>query len=264
MSDRKKVSTVVISDVHIGSEYSKVEELTAFLKAIDCDKLILNGDIIDGWKLQRNPFGQWKRSYTELIKVIMKMMEKQKTQVIYIRGNHDDFLDKLVPFTLPNIHIVADYEHISGEKCYYVTHGDIFDNISRRMIWLAKLGDYGYSFLLWLNKILNNYCRKQGCPYYSFSQAIKHKVKSAVSYISDFERELAEIALRRHYDGIICGHIHSSADRFYGNIHYLNSGDWVESMTALIEQMDGTWQVYHHQTDFENLLGESGLLNKAS
>lgn len=264
MTNRTKVSTVVISDIHVGSEYSKVEELTDFLKSIDCDKLILNGDIIDGWKLQRNPFGQWKRSYTELIKVVMKMMEKQGTQVIYVRGNHDDFLDKLVPFSLPNIRIVSDYEHISSGKRYYVTHGDIFDNISRRMIWLAKLGDYGYSFLLWLNKILNNYRCKKGHPYYSFSQSIKHKVKSAVSYISDFEKELAAVASGRHYDGIICGHIHSPANQYYDAVHYLNSGDWVESMTALIEYTDGTWQVYHHQSDFENLQNGIELLNKAS
>ena len=190
MNDRLKVSTVVISDVHLGSEHSKVDELTRFLKSVDCDKLILNGDIIDGWKLQKNPFGRWKKSYTDLIKVIMKMMENHRTQVIYVRGNHDDFLDKLVPLILPNISIVSDYVHVSKGKRYYVTHGDIFDTITSHMIWLAKLGDYGYSFLLWLNKILNNYRRRHGKPYYSFSQRIKHKVKSAVSYISDFEKEI--------------------------------------------------------------------------
>ena len=183
---RTKVSTVILSDVHIGSEHSKVKELTSFLKNIDCDKLILNGDILDGWKLQRNPFGRWKRSYTELIKVIMKMMEKHGTKVIYVRGNHDDFLDKILPLSLPSVSLVKDYVHISHGKRYYVTHGDVFDNISTHLVWLAKLGDYGYSALLWINRILNNYRRKQGKPYYSFSQSVKHKVKSAVSYISDF------------------------------------------------------------------------------
>lgn len=249
MSDRLKVSTVVISDVHLGSEHSKVDELTRFLKSVDCDKLILNGDIIDGWKLQKNPFGRWKKSYTDLIKVIMKMMENHRTQVIYVRGNHDDFLDKLVPLMLPNISIVSDHTHISNGKRYYVTHGDIFDTITSHMIWLAKLGDYGYSFLLWLNKILNNYRRRHGKPYYSFSQSIKHKVKSAVSYISDFEKELVRIAANRHFDGIICGHIHQPADIWYDKVHYLNSGDWVESLSALIEHPDGRWEVYDYNKD---------------
>lgn len=249
MSERLKVSTIVISDVHLGSEHSKAEELTRFLKSVDCKTLILNGDIIDGWKLQRNPFGRWKKSYTDLVKVIMKMMENYHTQVIYIRGNHDDFLDKLVPFALPSISIVSEYIHISNGKRYYVTHGDIFDTITSHMLWLAKLGDYGYTFLLWLNRILNNYRRRKGKPYYSFSQNIKHKVKSAVSYISDFEKELVKIAASRHFDGIICGHIHQPANTHYGPIHYLNSGDWVESLSALIEYPDGRWEVYDYFQD---------------
>ena len=162
MVQRLKLATVVISDVHLGSEHSKVEELTVFLKSVDCDKLILNGDIIDGWKLQRNPFGRWKQSYTDLIKVIMKMMENYGTEVIYVRGNHDDFLDKLVPLNLLNINIVGDYVHNTHGKRYYVTHGDIFDNITTHMRWLAKLGDYGYTFLLWLNKWLNDRRKKSG------------------------------------------------------------------------------------------------------
>lgn len=246
MTQRLKLATVVISDVHLGSEHSKVEELTAFLKSVDCDKLILNGDIIDGWKLQRNPFGRWKQSYTDLIKVIMKMMENHGTEVIYVRGNHDDFLDKIVPLNLMNIRIVSDYIHNSKGRRYYVTHGDVFDNVTTNMRWLAKLGDYGYTVLLWLNKVLNDRRKKSGKAYYSFSQSIKHRVKSAVSYISDFEQELAALASRRHFDGIICGHIHQYADVHYGNVHYLNSGDWVESLSAVLEYPDGRWEIYQY------------------
>lgn len=249
MMKRLKVATVVISDVHLGSEHAKVAELTSFLKSVDCDRLILNGDMIDGWKLQRNPFGKWKQAYTDLIKVIMKMMENQGTEVIYVRGNHDDFLDKIVPLNLLNIRIVSDYVHHSGGKRYYVTHGDVFDHVTTHMRWLAKLGDYGYTFLLWLNKILNERRYKKGKSYYSFSQSIKHKVKSAVSYISDFEKELAALAARRHFDGIICGHIHQYADVYYGNVHYLNSGDWVESLSALLEYPDGHWDIYRYRED---------------
>ncbi len=249
MTQRLKLATVIISDVHLGSEHSKVEELTTFLKGVDCDKLILNGDIIDGWKLQRNPFGKWKQSYTDLIKVIMKMMENHGTEVIYVRGNHDDFLDQLVPLNILNIRIVSDYIHNSNGRRYYVTHGDIFDHITTNMRWLAKLGDYGYTFLLWLNKLLNDRRRKKGKPYYSFSQSIKHRVKSAVSYVSDFEKALASLAERRHFDGIICGHIHQYADVYYGKVHYLNSGDWVESLSALMEYPDGHWEIYEYSQE---------------
>ena len=175
------------------------------------------------------------------------MMENHGTQVIYVRGNHDSFLDRILPLTLSSVSFVNDYIHCSHGKRYYVTHGDIFDNICTRMVWLAKLGDYGYTLLLWMNKIVNHYRQKNGKPYYSFSQSIKHKVKSAVSYISDFEKELATIAASRHFDGIICGHIHQPADRWYGNIRYLNSGDWVESLSALIEHTDGCWEIWRYE-----------------
>ena len=247
MTNRMKVATVVISDVHLGSEHSKVEELTAFLKSVDCGKLILNGDIIDGWKLQRNPFGRWKRSYTDLLKVVMKMMENHGTQVIYVRGNHDDFLDKVVPLELLNIHVVSDYVHVSGGKRYYVTHGDIFDTVTTHMKWLAKLGDVGYTFLLWMNKVYNNYRLKQGKPYYSLSQAIKQKVKSAVSYISDFEKELVAFARARKCDGVICGHIHHPDMAVYEGIEYLNSGDWVESLSALVQDEEGNWNIFRYE-----------------
>ena len=136
------------------------------------------------------------------------MMENQGTEVIYVRGNHDDFLDHLAPMSFYNIRIVKDWVLESNGKRYYVTHGDIFDTVTTHMKWLAKLGDVGYTFLLWMNKVYNNYRLKQGKPYYSLSQAIKQKVKSAVSYISDFEKELVAFARARKCDGVICGHIH--------------------------------------------------------
>ncbi len=251
MQSRLKVSTIVLSDIHIGSEHSKVKELVAFLKTIQCDKLILNGDILDGWKLKRNPLGKWKTSYTKLIKVVMKKMERDNTQVIYVRGNHDDFLDKVIPLQFSQVSVVSDYIHESHGRKYYVTHGDIFDNITTNMVWLAKLGDVGYTFLLWTNRMLNLWRQRSGKPYYSFSQSIKHKVKSAVSYISDFERELTQLAENRHLDGIICGHIHQPANTHYGHIHYLNSGDWVESLSALIEYEDGEWDIFYFKDKLE-------------
>ncbi len=239
-------STIVLSDIHLGTSHSKTTEVTNFLKSVNCRRLILDGDIIDGWALRKGGTRKWQARHTDFFKVLMKMMEKQGTEVIYVRGNHDDFLDSLVPFTFYNIRIVKDFIHESHGKRYYVTHGDIFDTVTTNMKWLAQLGDWGYTFLLWLNKIYNNYRMRHGLPYYSLSQAIKQKVKTAVSYISDFEQELVKFARARKCVGVICGHIHHPADTWYNDIHYLNSGDWVETMSALAEDEDGNWTVIRY------------------
>jgi UDP-2,3-diacylglucosamine pyrophosphatase LpxH len=174
------------------------------------------------------------------------MIDKLNTEVIYIRGNHDDFLDKIIPLTIGNFSVKKDYIYKSNGINYYVVHGDIFDKITSNLKWLAKLGDIGYTFLLWLNKIYNNRRVKQGLPYYSLSQDIKHRVKSAVSYISSFEHELVELAKSRNCQGVICGHIHQPDIRQYDGIKYLNSGDWVESLSALVEQENGDWKILYY------------------
>ncbi len=243
MHIRTYYPTVVLSDIHLGTTHAKTKEVTAFLKSINCDRLILNGDIIDGWQLKKSGIKKWKPEHTGFFKVIMKMMENFGTEVIYVRGNHDDFLDSLAPMTFYNVQIVRDYLYESNGKRYYVTHGDIFDTVTTRMKWLAKLGDVGYSLLLWVNKIYNHYRTRVGKPYFSLSQSIKQRVKSAVSYISDFETELVEYARRRGCDGVICGHIHHPANTYYEEIHYLNSGDWVESLSALTQDKEGNWEV---------------------
>jgi len=253
MYNQKYYPTIVISDVHLGTEHAKTSQLAEFLKTVNCETLILNGDIVDGWHLQKGGKGKWKKEHTDFFKIIMKMMENYNTKVVYVRGNHDDFLDTLAPFSFANISIVKDYLHERNGKKYYVVHGDVFDHITTNMQWLAKLGDIGYSFLLWLNKVYNSYRSKKGMGYYSLSQNIKQKVKSAVSYISNFETELVYLAKNKAVDGIICGHIHHPADKFIGDIHYLNSGDWVETMSALLEHEDGTWEVYMHNDVQNNL-----------
>lgn len=248
METRKYYSTVVLSDIHLGSEYSHTEEVTAFLRHIECERLILNGDIIDGWQL-RKPNRHWERKHTDFFKVLMKMMEKQGTEIIYVRGNHDDFLDNLAPLHFSNLSVVKEYTFTSHGKTYYVTHGDIFDTVTTHMRWLARLGDTGYTCLLAFNRLYNYIRRKQGKPYYSLSQQVKHCVKSAVSYISDFEKELVRLAESKKADGIICGHIHQAADVRYGHIRYLNSGDWVESLTALTENEQGEWNIVIYNAD---------------
>lgn len=243
---RTYYSTIVLSDIHLGTSHSKTVEVSNFLKTVNCRRLILNGDIIDGWALKKGGVRKWQTRHTDFFKVIMKMMEKQGTEVIYVRGNHDDFLDNLAPMTFYNVKIVKEFIHESHGKRYFVTHGDIFDTVTTKMKWLAQLGDIGYSILLYLNRIYNNYRKNHGQSYYSLSQAIKQKVKSAVSYISDFERELVKFARIRKCDGIICGHIHHPANTYYGDIHYLNSGDWVETLSALTEDVDGNWNIVHY------------------
>ena len=140
-----------------------------------------------------------------------------------------------------------DHIHESFGKKYFVVHGDIFDPVTTRLKWLAKLGDISYTFILWLNRHYNSYRVKRGLPYYSLSQAIKNKVKSAVSFISDYENQLSAVAKLKKCDGIICGHIHQPANKVIGDIHYLNSGDWVESLTALAETYEGEWKVIYYE-----------------
>ncbi len=243
---RKHYRTIVLSDIHLGTTHSKVEEVSNFLRAVNCDRLILNGDIIDGWQIKKNGTRKWQPTHTQFFKILMKMMEKCGTEVIYVRGNHDDFLDNLAPIRFANIQIVKDYELESGGKRYFVTHGDVFDRVTSQMKWLAHLGDAGYTFLLWFNGWYNRYRAWKGKPYDSLSQRIKQKVKSAVSYISDFEQTLAEFAAARKCDGIICGHIHHPENRYYGKVHYLNSGDWVETMSALVENENGEWNIVYY------------------
>jgi UDP-2,3-diacylglucosamine pyrophosphatase LpxH len=236
--------TIVLSDIHLGTKNSKAKEVVRFLKSSACETLILNGDIIDGWQLRKG--AKWKKKHTRFFRSVLKMMEKHDTQVIYVRGNHDDFMDNILPFKFGNISIVKDFVYRSFDKNYFVLHGDIFDAITTNLRWLAKLGDIGYTFLLWINKLYNNRRIKKGLPYFSLSQAIKLKVKGAVSYISDYEGELVKIARVKNCQGVICGHIHHPAITTYNDVVYMNSGDWVESMTALVEDYKGNWKIIHY------------------
>lgn len=252
MKTVKQFKTVIISDVHLGSEGSKAKEATLFLKSITCETLIMNGDIIDGWQLKKG--GSWKKKHTAFFRTILKMIEGQHTKVVYLRGNHDDFLDQIIPFSLgKSFTVQRDYILKSNKKLFLITHGDIFDSVTSRMKWLAYLGDVGYTLLLSFNKLYNKYRAWRGFEYYSFSQRIKQRVKQAVNYVSDFEEKLVELAKANQCDGIICGHIHKPDIRLIDDIIYMNSGDWVESLTALVEDHRGNWELLHFldENDFE-------------
>ncbi|MBN2634218.1 MAG: UDP-2,3-diacylglucosamine diphosphatase [Bacteroidales bacterium] len=248
MKKKNHYNTIVISDVHLGTKSSKAKELLEFLKSSSCNTLILNGDIIDGWRLQKS--GKWEKQHTSLLKYLIKLIDKKQTNIIYLRGNHDDFLEKILPFQFISLSILREYYHISNEKKYLVIHGDIFDHITSNVRWLAKLGDLGYTILLMINKVYNNRRLKRGKSYYSISKVIKHKVKRAVSYISGFEEKLIKLARSKGCDGVICGHIHHPAIIDKDNITYMNSGDWVESLSALVETEEGDWKIVYYNDLF--------------
>lgn len=244
--------TIVISDVHLGTKGSKAKEISRFLKQYRCENLILNGDIIDGWQLKKS--GSWKRKHTRFFNRILKMIEQSQTNVYYLRGNHDDFLEQILPLQIGRLHILTDMMYESLGKKYFITHGDVFDSVTTNLRWIAYLGDRGYTFLLWLNRVVNYHRFKAGLPYYSLSQYIKGKIKKAVSFIDDYETELAKMAKAKGCDGIICGHIHKAENRMIEGIHYLNSGDWVETMSALAEDHEGNWQlIYYREIDFRDI-----------
>jgi UDP-2,3-diacylglucosamine pyrophosphatase LpxH len=235
------VRSVIVSDIHLGTPHSKVEEVTHFLKHVRCERLILNGDIIDGWRLRRD--GVWTKAHTRFVRRVLTMIQKRDTAVVYLRGNHDDFIGRLLPLQFEHLSLVEDCILDTPKGRYLVLHGDVFDGVIKNMVFLAHLGDAGYSLLLRLNRFYNWFRALRGKEYFSLSQAIKARVKQAVSFISNFEEQIASLARDRGCRGVICGHIHTPADKLIGDIHYLNSGDWVESLTAILEHHDGRFEL---------------------
>jgi UDP-2,3-diacylglucosamine pyrophosphatase LpxH/glycosyltransferase involved in cell wall biosynthesis len=234
----RSCKTIFLSDIHLGTEDSKATEAVDFLKHFRCEKLVLNGDIIDGWALRRG--GRWRGRHTRFIRYVLKMMERDHTEVIYLRGNHDDILERFLPLAFGRLKVAKEHIHSTAAgKRYLVVHGDGFDSVSTNHRWLALLGAAGYNFLLRVNRFYNHYRAWRGKEYFSLSKRVKAKVKSAVSFVDRYEQLLQELAAHRNCDGIICGHIHTPEDKQVGKIHYLNSGDWVESLTGIIEHHDG-------------------------
>ncbi|MGA2446793.1 MAG: UDP-2,3-diacylglucosamine diphosphatase [Opitutaceae bacterium] len=238
---RLRVRTVIISDVHLGTPDCKAREVNHFLRSIRCEKLILNGDIIDGWQLRRA--GYWTKAHTRFIRIVLKMLEKRDTRVIYTRGNHDDVLAAFLPLEFENLHIVEDHIHEGVRGRYLVLHGDVFDTVTNNFVFLAHLGDWGYQVLLKINRAYNAWRAWRGKEYWSLSKAIKARVKSAVSHVSQFEDHIVKLARHHRCVGVMCGHIHTPADKMIGGVHYLNSGDWIESLTAIVEHLDGRFEL---------------------
>jgi UDP-2,3-diacylglucosamine pyrophosphatase LpxH len=236
-----RFKTLFISDVHLGMPDSKAAQASHFLRNCLCDKLVLNGDIIDAWHLRR--MGGWNKGHTNFIRTVLRKMEKESTEIIYLRGNHDDVLDRFIPIQFEHFIITDEHIHHTAKGDYLVVHGDGFDHVTTNHPWIAHLGGIGYNILLRVNRIYNWYRHARGKENFSLSRWVKLKVKSAVSFVGKYEEQLQELARARDCKGIICGHIHSPANKMVGETHYLNSGDWVESMTAILEYDNGDFEV---------------------
>jgi UDP-2,3-diacylglucosamine pyrophosphatase LpxH len=240
----KTYRSIFVSDVHLGTKDCQADKLNNFLKHNSCDTLYLVGDIIDAWRIQQNKW-RWKQSHTNVVRRVLGHA-KRGTRVVYIAGNHDEFLRPMMPydFSFGLIEIHNQIEHIGADgKHYLVVHGDLFDGITRLAPWIAFLGDRAYDVILSLNSKFNWIRHRFGFGYFSLSKYLKHKVKKAVDFIFKFEENLASYCKKRGFDGVICGHIHHAEIKEINGVAYMNDGDWVESCTALVEHWDGRWEI---------------------
>lgn len=245
---KRKIELAVISDIHLGTYGCHADELIAYLNSIQPKKLILNGDIIDIWQFSKRYFPP---SHLNVLRKIMGMASKG-TEVYYITGNHDEMLRKFSDTVMGNIHILNKLVLRLDGKSAWFFHGDVFDASIQNAKWLAKLGGYGYDFLIVFNRSLNWCLDKMGRERYSISKRIKNGVKSALKYIDNFEKTVVDIALDNGHDYVICGHIHQPKKEMHltkkGRCTYLNSGDWVENLTAL-EYSFKRWKIYRFNHD---------------
>lgn len=246
MTKKFVCKTLIISDVHLGTHDCKIEEVNHLISNVKCKKLILNGDIIDGWSLSRK--GGWKKEHTYFIRRVLKLAEKEETEVIYLAGNHDDLIRNFLPVFFDKFSVQEQHVHETPKGKYICLHGDVLDAITTHSKFLAVLGDIGYQNLLRLNRFYSWYRKIRGKSTFSLSKAIKAKVKRAVNHLSKFEDHLLKIAAEHKCSGVICGHIHTPEDKKIGNLHYLNSGDWVESQSAIIEDFEGNFDVIYYQS----------------
>ena len=249
---KREVEVVVLSDIHLGTYGCHAKELVAYLKSVSPKVLILNGDVIDGWAFSKRYF---PNSHMAVLSEFFKMMKKG-TQVIYITGNHDEFLRKYTDLSMGNLFLTDKYLlEIEGKK-HWIFHGDVFDHTtSGSAKFIAKLGGMGYDWLILVNRAINWILEKFGKGKVSLSKKVKNSVKKAVKFIGDFEKKATEIAINNHYDYVICGHIHQPADKIWttekGSVHYLNSGDWIENLSWL-EFDKVTWCLkFFNEKDFE-------------
>jgi len=232
-----KSRTIFISDVHLGTRGCRSALLSSFLRTYDCETLYLVGDIFDGWQMRRA--WHWPRSHNDVVQCILEKAQNG-TRVVFIPGNHDEVMRSFPGIHFGGIEVKEHDAFVSARgKRYLVTHGDQFDTVIANAKWLAYLGDRAYATLIWLNPKINMLRRLWTRRYWSLSKWTKQQVKQAVNFIGKYEEVLSEDARQRGFDGVICGHIHHACIRQIKDIHYVNTGDWVESCTAIVEDHDG-------------------------
>ena len=237
----------MVSDLHLGMRGCHADTILAYLKSIEPEVLILNGDIIDIWQFKKKYFPP---SHMQVVRELLSMIARGK-KVYYITGNHDELFRRFIGFKVGNFELVNKVVlELDGQRAWFF-HGDVFDVTMQYSKWLTKLGSKGYDLLIWFNQLINGISMRLGHGRISLSKKVKESVKGAVQYINQFETVAAEIAISNGYDYVVCGHIHQPADRTIstekGQVRYLNSGDWVENCTAL-EYHEGQWRI-HHQPD---------------
>jgi UDP-2,3-diacylglucosamine pyrophosphatase LpxH len=237
----RRFRTLFISDVHLGARGCQADRLLDFLRCHDADTIYLVGDIVDGWQLRSAWF--WPQAHNDVVQKLLRKARKG-SRVIYVPGNHDEFLRDYCGTHFGGIEVVETAIHESAcGKRYLVIHGDLFDLVVTQARWLALLGSKAYDWAILLNRAFNAVRRRLGFPYWSLSQWLKLKVKNAVNFIGEFEKTLIAEARRREVEGVICGHIHHAAMHEVSGVRYLNCGDWVESCTAIVEHADGRFEI---------------------
>jgi UDP-2,3-diacylglucosamine pyrophosphatase LpxH len=238
-----RVRAVWISDLHLGTPGCQAGALLEFLRTTECQTLYLVGDIIDGWQLRRSWY--WPQSHNDVVQKILRKARKG-THVIFVPGNHDEFARRYVAHTFGGVEVVEEYVHVTADgRKLWVTHGDLFDGVIQCAKWLAHVGDAAYEFTLKVNRWFNVARARLGLPYWSLSRYLKLKVKRAVSYVGDFEAAVAREARKRGVHGVVCGHIHHAEIRDIDGVLYCNDGDWVESLSALVETFEGELKVIY-------------------
>lgn len=238
--------TIWLSDIHLGTPGCRADYLLDFLRVHRTETLYLVGDILDGWRLRKGWY--WPPTHNDVIQKILRIARKG-TRVVYVPGNHDEVSRQFVGLSFGGIEVAEDAIHVTADgQRLLVTHGDLFDVVMQHASWLAHLGGWLYDLLLNLNRWMNAVRQRFGLPYWSMSQYVKHQVKDAVNFISNFEHAMAAEARRRGCDGVVCGHIHKAEIRRIDGVLYCNDGDWVESMTALVETFAGQLDIVHWHT----------------
>jgi len=238
---RLHLRTVWISDLHLGTPGCQAGPLLDFLRTVECETLYLVGDIVDGWQLRRQWY--WPQAHNDVVQKLLRKARKG-TRVVFVPGNHDEFARKYLGHNFGGVDVVDEaIHHLADGRTLWVTHGDHFDGVIQCAKWLAYAGDSAYELTLRVSRHLNSLRARLGLPYWSLSKYLKLKVKRAVSYLGDFEAAVAREARARGVHGVVCGHIHHAEMRDIDGVLYCNDGDWVESLTALVEHADGRLEI---------------------